>query len=743
MDEACTTGTRSAGAITRRRVLGLAGQVATGLCLGLELVPDATAQNASVPGIAAAPPRTTFNEPQLAAWLEILPDNTVRIALPEAELGQGAYSALPLILADELGADWARVQVRQTGADDRLANPMKGFQATGRSMSVRGYYPVLRRLGATARELLCAAAAARWGVPAAECHAEASRVRHARSGREAAFAELLESAATLPMPLEVPLRPARELRMIGRDVPRKDIPPKVTGTAAFSSDVRLPGMLVAAIAHAPVFGSALESVDEAAALAGPGVRAVVRLPAAVAVVAEDFWQASRALARLRPVFAAGPNDAVDSASLRAQRESGLREAGVPVSDRGDAPAAIAAADRQLEFTYDVPYLAHATMEPMCCVASVRDGGCELWAPTQGPGRLRNEVARQLGIDPSRVRITRDFIGGGFGRRWQPDFGVEAALISRAVKAPVKLIWSREEDIQHDFYRPAMLMRVRAGLVDGRRGGPRIAGFDVTLSGALLSGWGRPPVPGSNPQPKPDPQLTGGLLTIPYALPDCRIRWVPRESHVPIGVWRSVAYSHNVFAIESALDEIAAAASQDPLRLRLDLLADAPRYRRVLEALGRQAQWRPGSVAGAGTGRGLALAEYATTIIGVVADVGLTTEGRLRVLRLAATVDCGAPVQPDIVRSQVEGGLVFGLAAALYGEISIKDGRTTQSNFFDYRMVTLADCPVIDVQLLPGGEVPGGIGEVGTPPVAPAVANAVFAATGRRIRDLPFARHGLA
>jgi len=708
-------------AVTRRRLLGIAGQAAAGLWLGIHRLPAV----AQAPG---ATPRTTFNEPQLAAWLEILPDNTVRVAVPDAELGQGAFSTLPLILADELGADWSRVEVRQTGADDRLANPMKGFQATGRSMSVRGYYPVLRRLGATARELLCAAAANRWKVPAGECRAEASRVLHVPSGRTATFAELLELAATLPLPLDPPLKPAAALTLIGRDVPRKDIPPKVTGAARFSSDVRLPGMLVAAIAHAPVFGSTLGDVDEAAALAGPGVRALVRLPAAVAVVADDFWQASRALGRARAAFNGPTPD-----------PAGPEVPAVPVSDRGDAVAALAGASQQLDLAYDVPHLAHATMEPMCCVAWVQDGVCELWAPTQGPARLRNDVARQLGLEPGRVTIHRDFIGGGFGRRWQTDFGVEAALISRAVKAPVKLLWSREEDMQHDFYRPAMQVRVRAGLARKGRGAARIAGFDVTLTGALLSGWGRPRAG----DPKPDPQLTGGLTTIPYALPDYRIRWVPRESLVPIGVWRSVAYSHNVFAIECALDELALAAGEDPLRFRLALLRDAPRYRRVLTALARRAGWRAGNDGGDGTGRGLALAEYGTTVLGLVADVRRTPEGRVRVERLTAVVDCGAAIQPDIVRAQVEGGLIFGLSAALYGEISLDGGRVVQSNFFDYRMVTLADCPAIDVELLPGGELPGGIGEVGTPPVAPAVANAVFRATGRRIRKLPLARHGLA
>ncbi|MEO8443914.1 MAG: molybdopterin cofactor-binding domain-containing protein [Gammaproteobacteria bacterium] len=730
------------GKVTRRRVLRSAGQVAAGLWLGIELPGDVLAQSTAAAGPA---PRTTFNEPQLAAYLEITADNVVRVALPDAEMGQGVYSALPLILADELGADWARVEVRQTGADDRLANPMKGFQATGRSLSVRGYYALLRRLGATARQLLCTAAAARWSVPAAECRTEQGSVRHARSGRQATFAELLEAAAALPLPLEIHLRTPDELQLIGRDVPRKDIPAKVAGTAEFSSDVRLPGMLVAAIAHSPVFGSALESLDEAAALAGPGVRAVVRLPSAVAVVAGDFWQASRALGRLRPTFAPGPNDTVDSATLGAARAAGLREPGVPVQSVGDAEARIAAADRQLEFVYEVPYLAHATMEPMCCVAWVRAGDCDLWAPTQGPGRLRNEVARELNIEPGRVRITRSFIGGGFGRRWQPDFGIEAALISKAVNAPVKLLWSREEDMQHDFYRPAMHMRVRAGLASGRRGAAGIAGVDITLSGALLSSWGKPPV--SNP--KPDPQLTGGLTAMPYALPDYRIRWVPQTTHVPIGVWRSVAHSHNVFAIESALDELAVASGEDPLRLRLDLLKASPRHQRVLAALAKQAKWRRRDTRGQASGqaskegRGLAIAEYASSIIALVADVQVLPEGRVRVLRLTAAVDCGAAIQPDNVRAQVEGGLLYGLTAALYGEIRIEQGRAVQSNFFDYRMMTLADCPEIDVLVLPGGDEPGGVGELATPPVAPALANAVFAATGKRVRELPLARHGLA
>ncbi|MBL8225001.1 MAG: xanthine dehydrogenase family protein molybdopterin-binding subunit [Chromatiales bacterium] len=700
-------------ALTRRTFL-----VAGGTALLLGIAAPAPAQRAST---------AIFGEPQLAAWLEFLPDGRVVIALPDAEMGQGVYTGLPLILADELGADWSRVEVRHSGADDRLANPMKGFQATGRSLSTRGYYALLRRVGATARVLFTGAAAAQLGVPADELRVEGGAVRHARSGRSLPFADLIAMAGLLPLPLDVRLRPRRELALIGRDVPALDAPAKVTGTAGFAADVRLPGLRVAAIRHGPGFGASPRRVD-AAALAGDPAFTVVELPGAVAVVAPDFWQASRALDRLRIEWGPAPGAGASSPRLAADRSAALAEGGITARDDGDVEAAFAGA-ASVSADYDVPYLAHATMEPMGCTAWLHDGLCEVWAPTQGPGRLRNELARVLGLDPGRIRIHRMFLGGGFGRRWQVDFGVQAALIARGAGGPVKLLWSRTEDLQHDFYRPAMTMRVRGALRDRR-----LAALDVTLAGALLSGWGKP---AAGP-PQPDAQLLGGFATMPYRLPDYRIRWVPRPAPVPIGVWRSVAYSHNVFALECALDELAAAAGVDPVAFRRPLLAEDPRALRVLsEAARRGGLGRP---LPPGTGRGIALSEYAGSPIAQVAEVTVT-DGRLRVRRVTAVIDCGLAVQPDRVRAQVEGGIVFGLSAALRGAIDIEDGEVRQANFNDYPLVTLADCPDIDVTVLESGELPMGVGEAGTPAIAPAVCNAIAAATGARVRTLPLLRAG--
>jgi isoquinoline 1-oxidoreductase beta subunit len=709
------------GVISRRRFLEAGG--AAGLLLVLEWPGTAAAQ---------AAPRTTFGDTQLAAFLEFTPDNRVRFTLPDAEMGQGIYSALPLILADELGADWETLEVWQSGADDRMANPMKGFQATGRSMTLRGFHPLLRRLGATARTLFTEAAARRLGVPAGSLSVAANRVHHAASGRALSFAELLPLAATLPLPLEVKLRSPGELTLTGRRIPRKDIPPKVTGEAEFALDIRLPGMGVAAIRQSPVFGSPVVSVDDGEARILPGVRAVVRLKDAVAVVADNYWQAERALARVQVRFAGSPNDRISSGELERRRRAGLSSAGVVARNDGDAPAALARASRRFEAVYDLPYLAHATMEPMTCTAHVQNGRCELWAPTQGPGRLRNDVARALGLPTDRITIHRMFVGGGFGRRWQTDFGVQAALISRAAGMPVKLIWSRTEDLQHDWYRPAMTIEVKAGLTaEGR-----LQGFDVGLSGALLSGWGRPV---TEPR-QPDPQLLGGLQNTPYRFADFRIRWLPHENHVPIGVWRSVAYSHNIFAVECAMDELAWAAGRDPLEFRLELLAHSARHRRVLEAVARRAGW--GRELPAGEGLGISLGEYGGSLVAQVAHVVKGDGGGIRVRRITCAVDCGPAIQPDNVVNQVEGAVVFGLSAVLYGEVPLEEGRAQVTNFHDYRLVKLVDCPDIDVELLVSDAPLGGIGEAGVPAVAPAVVNAVFAATGRRVRELPLTRSGL-
>lgn len=713
--------------VTRRDMIGGAAV----LCLGLE-VGTAAAQappGPPLPTAAASPP----GREQLAAFLEIATDGAVTITTPDLEFGQGVFTSLPMILADELGADWERVVVRQSWADERFINPMKGIQATGRSMSVRGQYDLLRRLGATARVLLCTAAATGWRVDVADCTTRAGEVVHRPSGRRRGFGALARAAARLPVPASVALRPDAELTLLGRDQRRKDVPAKVLGRAEFGVDVRLPGMLVATIRAAPVFGATLLAVDEAPARALPGVVAVVRLPDAVAVVARDFWQASTALDALDPRFTLTGREATGSDAIAAELRAALGRDGLVAASRGAPPATSPAGGRRVTMDYEVPFLAHATMEPMTCTALVDAAGCRLWAPSQGPIRLRDDVAAALGIPKERVSVQRTFAGGGFGRRWQTDFGVQAALIARAVPGrPVKLVWSRTEDMQHDFYRPAFAMRCVA---DTDAAGA-LAALDVTLAGPSIVEWGKP----GRLQGKVDTLAVSTFADSPYAVPGYRVRWVSVPGHVPVGVWRSVGQSHNGFFMECAIDEAAAAAGRDPLDFRLALLDGHPRQQAVLRAAAARAGW--GRRLPAGEGMGLALVEDQGSYVAQAARVRVA-EGRLRVLEVCCAIDCGRALQPEVVRMQMEGGIVFALSALLHGEIHIENGAVRERNFHDYRMATLAETPVIHVDIVDSGAALGGVGEPGVPPLAPAVVNALFAATGRRIRSLPLARHGLA
>lgn len=702
--------------LSRRGFVVAMGGSAAGLCLGLD--------------VTAGP--TGLRDAQLAAFLQITPDDVVRIVTPDLEFGQGIYTSLPLILADELGADWSRVEVRQSWADEHFINPMKGIQATGRSMSVRGQFDLLRRLGATARTLLCEAAAREWGVPSAECATMDGAVVHRPSGRRKSFGALAAAAAALPVPAEVSLRPDAELRLIGRDVARKDVPAKVTGQAEFGTDVQLPGMLAASVRAAPVFGSALLSVDEAGAKAMPGVRAVVRLPGAVAVVADNTWQASTAVRALDVRFATGPNNETDSDKLLGALRAALDAPGILATERGSLPVAAGKGFRRIEVEYQVPWLAHATMEPMNCTALVTDTSCQIWAPTQGPIRLRDAVAAALGIEPARVSVQRTFAGGGFGRRWQVDYGVQAALIARAVKGrPVKLIWTRAEDMRQDFYRPAFVMRSSA-VVDGEG---RLQALDVKLAGASISEWGNP----GRLQGKPDRLAVSTFDDAAYAVPNYRLRWVNVPSHVPVGVWRSVGQSHNGFFLECLVDEAAVAAGRDPLEFRLSLLEGHPRLQTVLRTVAKRAGW--GAALPQGEGMGVALVEDQGSTVAQVARVRVA-QGKLRVLEVCCAIDCGRAVQPEFIRMQMEGGIIFALSALYYGEISIANGAVKQSNFHDYRLLSMADTPAIKVDVIEGGLPLGGVGEPGVPPLAPAVVNAIYAATGQRIRSLPLARHGL-
>jgi isoquinoline 1-oxidoreductase beta subunit len=701
---------------TRRVLLAAGGGLAAGFCLGVES--------------PRAAPAGRLEPAQLAAYLEITADNTVHIVTPELEFGQGTYTSLPLILADELGADWDRVSVRQSWADEHFVNPMKGIQATGRSMSVRGQYALLRRLGATARMMLCTAAARQWGVPVAECTTDSSHVVHRATHRRLPFGALVGAAAELPVPDNPALRPDAELVHLGRDAPRKDVPDKVTGAAVFGVDVKLPGMLVATVKASPVFGASIEQLDDARARSMPGVHTVVRLPGAVAAVADNWWQAWNALRTVEVRFASGPNDTMSSAEIDRTLQAALAQPGVVGAQRGDMQ--LASAVREVEADYAVPHLAHATMEPMNCTARVTEQGCELWVPSQGPMRLRDEVAQALGVPKEQVRVYRTFGGGGFGRRWQADYGVQAALIALELPGrPVKLIWSRAEDIQQDFYRPAARLRARATL----DAASNLAALELKLACASIWEWGKP----GRLQGKADPLAIGGLSDTPYAFPAYRVGWVSTPSHVPVGVWRSVAHSHNGFFLECALDEIAAAAGRDPLDLRLDLLSWHPRLQKLLRLVAARSGW--GKPLPKGEGRGIAIMEDQGSAVAQVAHVRVA-DGRLRVLKVCCAIDCGKALQPQMITMQMESGIIFGLTAAFYGEIHIASGGVRESNFHDYRLLALADTPEIVVDVVEGGLPLGGVGEPGVPPIAPAVVNAIYAATGQRIRSLPLARHGL-
>ena len=688
-------------------------------------------------------------EALLNVWVKIAPDNRVTAVVPHAEMGQGAHSTLAQMLADELDADWRLVDVMEAPAHEEYANYnlAKGFllgdaevpaflvgtvdgaflkimqamdmQITGGSMSVSatGAHG-MRVAGAAARQMLAEAAAAAWQVPVRELVLRDSRVTHPGSGRDAPYAEFAAAAAEHSPPAKPTLKAPADFRLMGTSAPRLDLPPKVDGSAKFGIDAKVAGMKVAVVRRSPVFGGTVAAVDDGAALALPGVAQVVRLDDAVAVVADGYWHASRGLAALDIEWASGDWQDASQESIFAQFSSALAQADVEGGeveiDVGDIDAALTDATRRLEAEYRVPYLAHATMEPMNCTAWVRDGKCDIWTGSQNPLGLRAAVAEALALEPEAVTVHNAYLGGGFGRRAYHDYAVQAARIAAAANAPVQLVWSREEDIAQDRYRPASISRFRA--VFDAEGTP--------------TAWHNLYVDKHDPAPAPH---------IPYSIANQRIAHVASPTHVPFGFWRSVDHSQHGFFTESFVDELAHAAAKDPYQFRRGLLAQAPRHRQVLDAAAEAADW--GSATGEGRGRGIALQESFGTIVAQVVDVALVA-GKAKVERVVCAVDAGFAVNPDGLVAQMESGIVYGLSAALYGEISIERGRVKQGNFHDYPVLRMDEMPVIDTVIVNGGGPFGGGGEPGTPPLAPALANAIFNATGIRIRELPLAKHDL-
>ena len=661
----------------------------------------------------------------IAGWIRIDPDGHFSLLMNATEMGQGAQSGLAQILAEELDLDWSQVRVDFAPVDREHYGMWETYQ-TGGSGSIRGMFERLRKAGATARAMLIQAAAQRWGVPAEECVTRSGYVRHASSSRSASYVALARDAARLSPPKEVPLKARGEWQLIGKSLPRLDVRSKVNGTATYGIDVRRPGMLYATIAQSPVFKGTLESLDEAPAMRHRGVRRVLKLDDAVVVVADSFWIAQQALRELKPVWRQSPMASVDSAQISERLRALTREAGKVYAAEGQdeaqlrerCEAELTKARRVVERTYEAPLLSHSPMEPMNGTAFVRDGRAALWVPTQVQSDLRTDVAKALGFDESAVTIHTTELGGGFGRRLKTDYGVQAALIAREMGVPVKLIWSREEDTQHGFYRPAAAVRIRAAIGEGNA----VAAFRAQV-GCL---------DGDTP--------VGGMAGQPYALPNICISYAGWNPGLPLGAWRSVDASQNLFFFESFIDELAQELRQDPLAMRRQLLRDNPRALRVLDAAAKLARWD--EKLPKGHGRGIAFLRGYGSMAAEVAEVSVSADRSVRVHRVSCAVDCGTAVNPSSIRAQFEGGVIFGLSAAALGEITIAAGRVQQSNFHDYPVVRMAQAPQIDVEILESpAEAIGGIGEPPVPPVAPAVANAIFAATGTRVRRLPLSASG--
>ena len=654
------------------------------------------------------------------AYLRVDPSGAVTVFLAKSEMGQGTYTGMAVLVTEELEADWTRVRVVQADADAKRYGQM----STGGSRSVRQFFDPLRRTGAAAREMLIAAAARRWGVDRAACRAENGRVLHPASGRSLGYGALAVAAAREEVPKDPPLKDPKDWKLIGRKVPRLDTPDKIRGRARFGLDVRFPGLRFAAVARPPVVGGRVARYDAAKAAAIPGVRRVVEVPSGVAVVADSTWAALRGRDALGAVFEPGPNGALDSAALAKL----LAEAPVerpPARSEGDLEAALATAARRLEAVYELPLLAHATMEPMNCTAAVRAGSAEIWAPTQAPTWAQTEVAKALGIAPERVKLHVTFLGGGFGRRSMTDFPVEAALVSKAAKEPVQVVWTREDDVRHDFYRPAGRNELRAGLgADGK-----IVAWHHRVRTPSIGRqlFGTPSRAGGSPD------VVEGAIGFPYGAGAVRVEAAMPEVGIRLGWWRSVYASQNAFAEECFIDELAAAAGKDPLAFRLEHLPPGSRLRGALVLAAEKSGWgrRPPA------GRGLAIACHTSfgSHVAEVAEVSVE-KGRVRVHRVVAAVDLGVALNPDSVEQQVEGAIVYGLSAALRGEITLRSGAVVQGNFDDYEPLRIDEMPAVEVHLVPSREPPGGIGEPGLPPIAPAVANALFAATSKRLRRLP-------
>jgi isoquinoline 1-oxidoreductase subunit beta len=682
----------------------------------------------SVPALAkTATAKGGIKTSQPNAWVKIGSDNKVTIICHRVEMGQGTYTSMPMLVAEELEVDLKSVNVEIAPANPVYINALLGGQLTGGSTSVRDAWEGLRVAGAQARMMLISAAAAEWKIPESDCRAEMGQVI-SKGGKKMFYGQLAEKASALPLPKSPALKDPKSFKIVGKPVKRLDTPAKVMGTAQFGIDVELPGMLIASLAQCPVLGGKPMTVDDAKAKAMPGVIAVVKIDDGVAVVAKTFWQAKTARDALNVTWDNGPGAKLSTASISQGLKDALAKPAASVKKTGDADAAIAGAAKKLEASYELPFLAHATMEPMNFTADVRKDGCDLYGPTQFP-QMAEGVAMQItGFPKEKVNVHTTFLGGGFGRRIDVDFIVQAVQISKAVGKPVKLIWTREDDMAHDFYRPVSLNTLSAGLdAAGKPVGMKFRLTSQSVTARLFPAVVKDGL---------DPFMVEAAVT-PYNIANMSVESAIHDSGVRVGYWRSVSHALNAFANESFTDEMALAANKDPLEFRMSLLegADGARYRNVLKLATDKAGYKAGGKLGNGRFQGIAIMEGYGTYVAQVAEISVTN-GTPKVHRMTVAVDCGMMVNPDIVKAQIESSVAYGLSAALLSKITFKDGKVEQSNFNDYPVLRMNEMPRVDVHLVASSEKPGGIGEPIVATTGPSVANAVFNATGKRIRKLP-------
>ena len=658
-------------------------------------------------------------------WITVNADESVRIMLTMLEMGQGVMTSMPMLVAEELDFDWKKIKTEWAGADPKYGNPnFGGQQLTAGSNSVRGMWKVLRESGAAARSMLVSAAAQTWNVPENSCTTDTGVVMHQATGRKLTYGALVDKAAALPVPKTVTLKDPKNFKVLGKSLARLDVPEKVNGTAGFGIDVKLPGLLTARVVRCPVFGGKVASFNADKAKAVPGVKNVVQISSGIAVVADNYWAASRGAQALDITWNEGALAKLTTAEILKTQVALAQQPGKVARNDGNAEAALKS-DQGFERTFEAPFLAHACMEPMNCTADVRADRCDVYVPTQGQTASQQAAMAASGLPADKVKVHVTYMGGGFGRRGEGDFVADAVETSKAIGKPVKVVWSREDDMQHDYYRPVSYARMW-GAVDSS-GKPTVF-MQRIVQQSLMKRIGALPPNGV------DFISVDGSANLPYAIPNVRVEYIEHDPGIPFGFWRSVGASFQGFVVEAFIDELAAAAKKDPFEFRRDLLGKSPRHKAVLELAAEKAGWS--KPAPAGRGRGIAVMDAFGSVLAQVTEVSVDARGNVRVHKIVCTVDTGWVINPDTIKAQMEGGIVYGLTAALKGEITIDNGRVVQKHFGDYPVMRHNEMPEIEVYIVPSTETPGGIGEPSTALAAGSLVNAIAAATGKRIYKLP-------